>query len=313
MKRFIVTALALLALPALAQQQPAPQQDPGKKPVAVINGETITQEQFDRMYNNLPMPVKAQYEKNGGKGAYLQNYLLKRLVVQEAVKSGFDKRTDVRAAMENARESALFDRYVRDVIAQPVIPEPEIRKFYEQHATDFNHPEMVHARHIVIMTNGAGPKPHTKEQAMEIIQGIHTDLRGKSIPPPGTDLEAAQRITLAYFAQAAQQYSEDGTAPSGGDIGWIDRSMNLDPAFADAAFTMKKGTLSGIIETKAGYDLVFVEDKKAAWRESYEEARPAIREHLLAEHQADVMNLVAKLTNDLRANSKISVFPENLK
>lgn len=313
MKRFLVTAgLALLALPTFAQP-PAPQQDPGKKPVAVINGETITQEQFDRMYNNLPMPVKAQYEKNGGKGAFLQNYLLKRLVVQEAMKSGFDKKADVRAAMENARESALFDRYVRDVISQPVIPEPEIRKFYEQHAADFNHLEAVHARHIVIMTNGAGPKPHTKEQALEIIQGIHTDLRAKSIPPPGTDPENASRMTLAYFAQAAQQYSEDGTAPNGGDIGWVDRSMNLDPAFADAAFTMKKGTLSGIIETKAGYDLIFVEDKKPAWRESYEEARPAIREHLLAQHQAEVMNLVGKLTNDLRASSKISVFPENLR
>ena len=312
MKCLIVAALALLAIPVVAQQQPA-QQEPGKKPVAVVNGEVITQEQFDRMYNSLSMPVRSQYEKNGGREAFLQNYLLKRLIVQEAVKKGFDKRTDVKAAVELARESALFDRYVRDVVAQPVVTEAEIRKFYEDHADNFTHLESVKARHIVIMTNGAGPKPHTKEQALQIIQQIHTDLRSKSIPPPGTDPEAAQRTTLAYFAQAAQQYSEDGTAPNGGEIGWVDRSQGLDSAFADAAFTMKKGTLSGIIETKAGYDLIFVEDKKPAWRESYQDVRPSIREHLLAQHQADVMNLVGKLGGDLQASGKISVYPENLK
>src|SRR5439155_21424101 len=121
-QRLVGPALPRLALPAVGQQRPAAaaRQDPTRKPVAVINGEVITQEQLDRMYSNLGTQVRSQYEKNGGKGAFLENYLRKRLIIQEALKAGFDKKADVQADMQSARESALFDRYVLDVVAQPV-------------------------------------------------------------------------------------------------------------------------------------------------------------------------------------------------
>jgi peptidyl-prolyl cis-trans isomerase C len=307
MKRFTVTAaLALLALPVLAQQQ-----DPAKKPVAVINGETITQEQLDRLYDNLGARMKANYEKSGGKGAFLENYIAKRLIIQEAIKAGFDRRPEIQAELQAAREAALFDRYVRDVIAQPVITDDEVRKYYNEHPDEFKTPETVKVRHIIIMPNGAGPKPHTKEEAMALIQQINADLRAKTTFPPGTDAAGAARIMQAHFAQAAQQYSEDGSAAAGGDLGWVERGQ-LDSTFADAAFTMKKGTLSGVIETRFGYHLIFVDDKRPASTQTFDEAKAGIREFLMSQRAADVVNVVTKLTNELRASSKVSVFPENI-
>lgn len=310
MKRFVVAAAAvLLALPILAQQKAAPQ-DPGKKPVAVINGEVVTQRQLDYLYNNLGAQIRAQYEKAGGKAAFLENYLRKRLVVQEAQKAGFDKRPEVQADIQAARESAVFDRYVRDVVAKPVVTEAQMRKYFEEHPTDFNHAESVKVRHILIMTNPSGPKPHTKDQAMQLIQKINTELRSK-IPFSGAADVAVSPQTIALFAEAAQKYSEDGTAPNGGDVGWVERSQ-IDPQFADAAFTVKKGAMSGIVETRFGYHLILVEDKRPAFSETYDEARPVLREFLMAQHQQDVMNLVSKLTDDLRTNGKVSVYLENL-
>jgi parvulin-like peptidyl-prolyl isomerase len=307
MKRFTVTAaLALLALPALAQQQ-----DPAKKPVAVINGETITQQQLDRMYDNLGARMKANYQKSGGKGAFLENYIAKRLIIQEALKAGFDRKPEIQAELQAAREAALFDRYVRDVVARPVITEEELKKYYDEHQDEFKTPETVKVRQIIVMPNGMGPKPHTKEEAMALIQQIASELRQKTAFPPGTDETAAARIMQAHFAQAAQQYSEDGSAANGGDLGWVQRDQ-LDATFADAAFTMKKGALSGIIETRYGYHLIFVEDKRAPSTETFEEARNGIREFLLTQRAADVVNVVGKLTNELRASSKVSIFPENI-
>src|SRR5690348_13816203 len=119
MKRLLVLLPVLMATPLAAQQKPAattPAAAPAPAQVAIVNGEVITADKLDAMWNNMGVQMRDQYEKVGGKQAFLENYLRKRLVIQEAIKSGFDKRPDVRVDMDTASESALFDRYVRDVI-----------------------------------------------------------------------------------------------------------------------------------------------------------------------------------------------------
>src|SRR5207237_3375445 len=125
----------IAALPVAAQEKPAPAH-PAKQ-VAILNGEIITAERLDHLWNNMGVAIRDQYEKAGGKAAFLENYLRKRLVIQEAIKSGFDKRPDVRADMDSGAESALFDRYVRDVIAAPIVNEADINKYYDEHKDEF--------------------------------------------------------------------------------------------------------------------------------------------------------------------------------
>ena len=63
--------------------------------------------------------MRTNYDQNGGKGAFLENYIRKRLMLQEAFKTGFDKKPEVVATLESARESALFDRYVAATSSPP--------------------------------------------------------------------------------------------------------------------------------------------------------------------------------------------------
>src|SRR6185436_6055511 len=167
--------------------------------------------------------------------AFLDNYLRKRLLVQEAIKSGYDKHPDVQGDMEAAKESALFDRYVRDVIASQVVTANDIQKYYDEHPSEFQRSEMVKVRHIVVVPNGAGPHPKTAGDAMDEIKKIATELHAQMQTPPGTDPAAAARVRSNYFAAAARQYSEDGSAQSGGDLGWTGRGT-FDPQFEEAAF-----------------------------------------------------------------------------
>jgi peptidyl-prolyl cis-trans isomerase C len=309
MNRLLSAVLfAALAVPVLAQAPAAA----GSKTVAVINNETVTAAQLDQMYNRAGAQMRAEYEKNGGKAAFLDNYIRKRLLVQEALKTGFDKRADVQADMEAAREGALFDRYVRDIVAARIISDSDVKSYYDEHPSEFQQPEMVKVRHIVIIGDGAGPRPKTKESAMEVIQQISGELHTNSAVPPNVDPAAAARSRLAHFAEAARKYSEDGSAPSGGDLGWVAKGA-LDPTFEDAAFNMKKGIMSGIIETRFGYHLILVEDKKPAGLAPFDEVKQSIREFLFAQRAADVMQRVTKLTNELESTSKIAVYPENIK
>jgi len=316
--------ISLLALPAAAQQS-APAQPPAaqsaavavpdsKKPVAVINGETVTAEKLDRMYSNLNTQMRQNYDANGGKGALLENYIRKRLLIQEAIKSGYNKRPDVVEAIDAAREAALFDRYVRDVVAAQIVTDNDVKTYYTEHPDDFATPEKVHVRHIVIGVTEVGPARKTKEEALDRIKKIAVDLRSEDVASAQStsNPEVLARLRLAHFADAAKKYSEDASGESGGDLGWITKGQT-DPDFETAAWSMKPGTVSGIIQTKFGFHLIFVEGRQAPGTEPFESVKSSIREFLITQKASDVVTTVTKLTNELRGNSRISVFPENIK
>ena len=258
--------------------------------------------------------MRTNYDQNGGKGAFLENYIRKRLLLQEAFKTGFDKKPDVVATVDAARESALFDRYVRDVVAAGIVTDKDIHDYYTQHPEDFATLEKVHVRHIVVAVTNAGPAPKTDAQALEEISKIASDLRASDVASAmGKPDEATMaKLRIAHFADAAKKYSEDGSAESGGDLGWMSKGQ-LDPAFEAAAWGLKPGVVSGIVHTKFGYHLILVEGKEPAGIEPFDSVKNGVREYLMTQKATDVVNAVARLTNELKSNSRISVFPENIK
>ena len=231
MRKF--ACLLLLAAPAFAQQSDS-------KPVAVVNGETITAKTLDQMWERAGAQVRAQYEKAGGKAAFLDNYVNKRLIVQEAMKSGFDKRTDVKNDVAAAREAAIFEDYVRDVVSSELVKPSDDRAYYNEHKKDFATPEKLHIRHIVVTEASNGKRAKSKDEAQQLLQKISSELRGSGMT--GQNL-------VNQFAQLARQYSEDAAARSGGDLGWIEMGR-LDPDFEAAAWSLPVGKPSGIVKSQ---------------------------------------------------------------
>ncbi|MEA2489369.1 MAG: peptidyl-prolyl cis-trans isomerase [Acidobacteriota bacterium] len=304
MKRHLLMVVAVaVALPLVAQDAAPAAVPDAQKVVASVNGERITLAKLDQLWARAGAKLRKQYEKTGGKQAFLENYLRKRLLLQEAVKKNFDKRPEVQAEMDAARESALFDLYVRDVVAEDIINEDAIRKFYDEHKAQFTVPEKVHVRHILITPREKMANPRNREQAMELMSKIMTELhpyRGQ----PGFS---------ARFAEAARKYSEDtGTAAQGGDLGLAEKGL-YDPKFDEVAWNLTPGMMSGIVETQFGMHLIYSEGKQPATSETYEAARADIREFLMAQNASRVVESVNRLTNELRGASKISVYPENIK
>ncbi len=161
--------------------------------------------------------------------------------------------------------------------------ESEITDFYNSNRdTRFSHPEQVYVRHILIrVAPGATDKEKANAKA--------------------TAEEVLRRLKAgADFAQLAGQYSDDdATRLKGGALGLFARGELLKP-LEDVAFKLKAGE-SAIVETKAGYHIIRVDEIRPEHSETMAEARPEIIKELKSgagaelAHQALNLDLAATL------------------
>ncbi len=104
-------------------------------------------------------------------------------------------------------------------------------------------PTQVAARHILIMHAESLAKPETvtrtKAESRLRAQEVLLKIRGG-----------------APFEQMVREYTDEpGGAERNGDLGVFDRSTMVKP-FADAAFSLKVGEVSEVVETKYGYHVI---------------------------------------------------------
>jgi peptidyl-prolyl cis-trans isomerase C len=81
------------------------------------------------------------------------------------------------------------------------------------------------------------------------------------------------------FATLAKTYSEGPSGPRGGDLGYFRRGQMVKP-FEEVAFSLKPDQTSEIVETRFGYHLIKVDDKKPAKKMTYAEVKDRLNDHL---------------------------------
>ena len=303
MKRTLLAfALAAVALPVLAQSD-------DDKLVARVNGKEFTNRDLDTQWKRVPAKMQEQYLASGGKRVFLDNYIIsKYLVVQEAVRSGFAAKVGAPAELDPAAEAALFDKYVREELAAPMITEDSLRDAYTQHRDQFRVPEQAALR-IIRAVKGENPEAARDKvsKAMIEIFAARAEI-AKSVPAD----RALQALAVKFSEVAARVSDHEESAPKGGDMGWV-ALHTLDPKLAQAARTMKPGTISGVIESVDAYQLVLVDEYRGADIETFETAKPALREFVMARNAKHVMDALSKKTGQLRAAAKIELWPENIR
>lgn len=287
--------ISIVLLAALIYALVQPPFDSGKQAVAEVNGQSITK---DKLYDTMV--------KTGGTQT-LDSLITQEVIDQEAEKSKVtvsDK--EVQYEMDMIKKSFPDEAQYNQMLAQYgmteddlkkemgpqvklkkllepkiKISEDDVKKYYDENKAQFAKPEQVRASHILVKT---------KEEAQDVLDQLKN----------GSD-----------FAKLAAEKSIDpGTKDVGGDLNYFERGAMTKP-FSDAAFSLKKDELSGIVQTEFGFHIIKVTDHKQAVNPTFEDKKEEIRYMLVSQEVSsqsqaylDELKSKAKITNLLSPDEK---------
>jgi peptidyl-prolyl cis-trans isomerase C len=316
----IILSLLCLTGPSTAEDSA----DPDKK-VAVVNGTVITEAAFNREMER----VQRQYAAMGGhindtempaiRKDVIENLIAGELLYQksqeegikvdeaevnahiEGLKKRFPDETKYKNALESAhlseasirsdftRAKAIGQLIDKQIYENVAVSEEETKKYYDENQKLFVHPEQVRASHILIKVD-AQADDEAKAKARAQIEDIKKKLES------GED-----------FAALAEEHSGCPSAAKGGDLGFFRRGQMVPP-FEEAAFGLKPGELSDVVETRFGYHIIKVTDHKAEAPIEFEKVKDKLEQHL---RQSKLQEEVARYIQDLEKDAKIErLLPE---
>ena len=187
---------------------------------------------------------------------------------EEEMRKFYDARKATFAQPEKlGYQVAVLDQ---DKVAATInVTDDQLRTAYSGALDNFRMPERVHARHILLKTEGK------------------SDAEKKALQAKAEDL-LKQLKNGADFAELAKKNSQDGSADQGGDLGWFVRNQMV-PEFDTVAFQLKPKELSGVVTSQFGYHIIQVLEKDPAKLKPFEEVKDELAKEVRAQSVADKM------------------------
>jgi peptidyl-prolyl cis-trans isomerase D len=187
-----------------------------------------------------------------------EEFLAKVAVGDDAIKAFYEAN---RAQFETKEsiDVQVLALTLDDVARQVSVPPAELQSYYEQNKASFTEPEQRRASHI-LLTVGEGGSAKDKEGARKLAQELLARIKARPDD----------------FAKLAQEYSKDpGSASKGGDLGFFGRGMMVKP-FEQAAFSLKAGETSDVVETEFGLHVIRVTEVKGGSIAPFEQVKGKI-------------------------------------
>ena len=204
--------------------------------VARAGGKELKVEQAaDLLATNPQIPAEPQMVRALA-DVWVEYMLLATALAEDSTLSA----VDLEAFTEPAREMALISKLHGEVIQADTVFSPD--QVQEEWLAEGPGVE-IRARHILLRAP-AEATPAQRDSVRAMAESLRQRAAG------GED-----------FAQLASQHSADGSASSGGDLGYFGRGRMVAP-FEEAAFQLQPGEISPVVETPFGYHVIKVEDRR---------------------------------------------------
>jgi peptidyl-prolyl cis-trans isomerase C len=215
---------------------------------ATVNGKPIPAAKVEQMVKQVVAQGK-QTDSPQLREAIKRELIGREVLIQEADKQGFGTRAEVKAALENARQSIIINAMLADQVRKNPIKDAEIKAEYDRYKAQMGDKEY-RARHILVPT-------------VEEAKGVIAKLK-----------------TGSKFEDLAKAQSKDGSAANGGDLDWASPAAYV-PEFSKAMVALQKGAITEApVQTQYGFHVIKLEDTRATKVPPFEEVKQQVAESL---------------------------------
>lgn len=251
----LITALFAAAItaasPAIAQDSDAV--------VATVNGAEITEKDLELARGEIGDQLSRIPEAE--RRRVLVEFLIENHLVAAAAKSGgVAQSADFKQRMDYWERRSLRDSYFESEIRGSVT-DADLKAFYDKEiGGSGDGEEEIRASHILVKT---------KDKAIEIFERLAHD---------------------GDFAELAQEFSLDpGSKRTGGDLNYFTRGRMV-PEFEQAAFKLKVGEISDPVQSKFGWHIIKVTDRRTQQPPAFDAVKERIRVVLIRQKVRDLVD-----------------------
>lgn len=284
--------------------------------VAKVSGEQIKKEEFNKTFTIF----KAQYEQQFGTDVWEQEVDGRKFgdVAREKL---LDMLIDEKLQMKKASELgiAVTDEEVNIEIENAkkyFDTEDKFNEFLKGQSMDLDYFKQSVKKEITInkIVEKLTDKVAVTDEEVKAYYDTHQDefisVKASQILLD-TKEEAEKMLQRAKagenFNELAKQNSKDPSAKeNSGELGYFRHGDMVEP-FEKAAFAMKPGEISDVVQTDFGFHIIKLEDSKL---DKLEDVKEQLKGSMLSDKKSGEYE---KLLEEMRKNAKIEKFTKNLK
>lgn len=190
----------------------------------------------------------------------------KELSEQEILEAAGATREAARAEL---RKAIVIEKMRAQIAEQQKldVDEAEMKKFFDEHGSDFKRPDRVHLNQVFVAFKPTG-KPEDEKKKTEARKKVESAI---------SRIQAGES-----FATVAKAVSESPDKDRGGDLGALPAEM-IPPFFIEESKKLKPGEIGGVIESEFGFHTIKLIESIGGGEVTYDQAKPRIRQMLLAD------------------------------
>jgi len=211
-----------------------------------------------------------------------------KLILLGAYEAGYDQDSIIVETKKAAQNKESIQKLYQHEIVNKYVHESDIRDFYSK--TGYQ---------VVISTILIEVPPKSDSVVVSLIRKDAETLLKK--------LHNGESFELL-----ASKYSQDRrTAINGGRVGTLEYTRIGDP-IQEAAFSMKPGEISDILQTEKGFNILKVNEIKKIDQKPYMEIRKKIKSSIVNYKKQQINEYAIQYWNDLKKKNGVCLQTENL-